>query len=137
MENQQLASQRAQAWLLVAAAVALLAITMGTRSVFGLFISPLNSATGMGIATISFAVAVSQLTWGAAQPLCGMLADRYGAARVIAAGSLLAALCGALLPFADSAGLLVALLAVTGVAATVGSPSLLVGTVSARVSAER
>lgn len=137
MENQQLASQRAQAWLLVAAAVALLAITMGTRSVFGLFISPLNSATGMGIATISFAVAVSQLTWGTAQPLCGMLADRYGPARVIAAGSLLAALCGALLPFADSAGLLVALLAVTGVAATVGSPSLLVGTVSARVSAER
>ena len=129
--------ERTQAWLLVAAAVALLAITMGSRSVFGLFISPLNSATGLGIATISFAVAVSQLTWGTAQPFCGMLADRYGAARVIAAGSLLAALCGALLPFADSAGLLVALLAVTGVAATVGSPSLLVGTVSARVSAER
>jgi predicted MFS family arabinose efflux permease len=126
-----------QAWLLVAAAVALLAITMGSRSVFGLFISPLNSATGLGIATISFAVAVSQLTWGTAQPLCGMLADRYGAARVIAAGSLLAAACGALLPFADSAVLLVALLAVTGVAATVGSPSLLVGTVSARVSAEK
>jgi predicted MFS family arabinose efflux permease len=126
-----------QAWLLVAAAVALLAVTMGSRSVFGLFISPLNSATGLGIATISFAVAMSQLAWGAAQPLTGMLSDRYGAARVIAAGSLLSAACGALLPFAGSAALLVAVLAASGIAATVGSPSLLVGTVSQRVPAER
>ena len=125
------------AWALTAAAVALLAITMGSRSVFGLFISPLNSATGLGIATISFAVAVSQLTWGAAQPLCGLLAERYGAARVIFAGSLLAAATGALLPFAHSAGLLVAVLAAGGIAATVGSPSLLVGTVSQRVAPER
>jgi MFS family permease len=126
-----------QAWLLIAAAVALLAVTMGSRSVFGLFISPLNSATGLGIATISFAVAVSQLTWGAAQPLTGMLADRYGAARVIAGGCLLGAAAGALVPFAGSAPMLVLLLGVAGVAATVGSPSLLVGTVSGRVSPEK
>jgi MFS family permease len=128
---------RAGAWLLVAAAVLLLAVTMGSRTVFGLFISPLNSATGLGIATISFAIAVSQLTWGTAQPLAGMLAERYGPARVIVAGSLLAAAASALLPFAHSAALLVGVLAVSGVAATVGSPSLLVGTVSQRVSAER
>jgi MFS family permease len=130
-------SARASAWLLVAAAVLLLAVTMGSRTVFGLFISPLNSATGLGIATISFAVAVSQLTWGAAQPFAGMLAERYGAGRVIVAGSLLAAAASALLPFADSAALLVAVLAVSGVAATVGSPSLLVGTVSQRVPAQQ
>jgi len=128
---------RTGAWVLVAAAVLLLAVTMGSRTVFGLFISPLNSATGLGVATISFAIAVSQLTWGVAQPLVGVLAERHGAARVIVAGSLLAALASALLPFADSAVLLVAVLAVSGIAATVGSPSLLVGTVSQRVSAER
>jgi predicted MFS family arabinose efflux permease len=122
---------------LTAAAVALLAITMGSRSVFGLFLSPLNSATGLGIATLSFAVAVSQLTWGAAQPFCGMLAERYGPARVIFAGTLLAAATGALLPFADSAPLMVAVFAVGGMAATVGSPSLLVGIVSQRVPPER
>lgn len=126
-----------RAWLPVAAAVGLLAIAMGSRSVFGLFISPLNSATGLGIATISFAVAVSQLTWGAAQPLAGLLAERYGAARVIAAGCLLGAASGMLIPFAGGAPLLVLLFGVAGVAATVGSPSLLVGTVSARVSPEK
>src|SRR5262245_38245694 len=77
-----------------AAAVALLAVTMGSRSVLGLFLSPLNSATGLGVATISFAIAVSQLTWGIAQPFAGMLAERVGAARVILAGTLLAAAVG-------------------------------------------
>jgi MFS family permease len=129
-----LRSPSAQAWLLVAAAVGILAITMGSRSVFGLFISPLNSATGLGIATISFAVAVSQLTWGAAQPLAGLLADRYGAARVIAAGCVLGAAAGMLIPLAGNAPVLVLLLAIVGIAATVGSPSLLVGTVSTRVA---
>jgi len=132
-----LKSKSTGALALTAAAVAMLAITMGTRSVFGLFLSPLNSATGLGIATVSFAVAVSQLTWGAAQPFCGMLTERYGPARVIAAGSLLAALTGALLPFAHSSAMLIAVLAAGGVAATVGSPSLLVGTVSQRVAPER
>jgi len=121
-----LKSKSTGAIALTAAAVALLAITMGTRSVFGLFLSPLNSATGLGIATISFAVALSQLTWGAAQPFCGMLIERYGPARVIAAGSLLAALTGALLPFAHSSAMLIAVLGAGGIAATVGSPSLLV-----------
>src|SRR5690606_14126193 len=107
-------------------AVILLAVTMGSRSVSGLFLSPLNTATGLGVATLSFAIAVGQLTWGAAQPFCGMLAERYGPARVIFAGTLLAAASGALLPFAHSAAAVVAVFALGGIAATVGSPSLLV-----------
>lgn len=122
---------------ITAAAVALLALTMGSRSVVGLLLSPLNSATGLGMATLSFAVALSQLTWGAAQPFCGMLAERYGAARIIFAGTLIGALTLALVPFAHGALVLCAVFAVSGIAATVGSPSLLVGTVSQRVSPER
>jgi MFS family permease len=137
MENRNVAKQRAQGWLLVAAAVALLAVTKGSRTVFGLFSSPLNSATGMGIAAISLAVAISQLTWGLAQPVAGVLVDRFGAARIIAAGCLLAAACGALLPFAGNAVVLAVILGLAGVAATVGSPSLLVGTVSARFTPEK
>jgi predicted MFS family arabinose efflux permease len=120
-----------------AAAVVLLAVTMGSRSVFGLFLSPLNSATGLGIAAISLAVALSQLTWGAAQPFCGLLAERYGPARVIFAGTLLSAMTVALIPFAHDAALLVTVFAVAGIAATAGSPSLLVGTVSQRIPEHR
>jgi len=126
-----------EALAVTVAAVALLAVTMGTRSVFGLFLSPLNSATGLGVATISFAIAVSQLTWGVAQPFAGILAERIGAARVILGGTLLAAAVGAVLPFAHGAPMLVAVFALGGVAATVGSPSLLIGIVSQRVPAQQ
>jgi len=34
-------------------AAALLMVTMGTRQSLGLFVSPLNTSTGLGIATIS------------------------------------------------------------------------------------
>jgi predicted MFS family arabinose efflux permease len=130
-------NDRRAALFVTAAAVALIAITMGSRSVVGLFLSPLNSSTGLGVATISFAVAVSQLTWGVAQPFCGMLAERFGAARIILAGLLLSAASGAALPFTQSAPLLVAVFALMGVAATVGSPPLLIGTVSQQVAASR
>jgi MFS family permease len=110
---------------------------MGSRSVVGFFLSPLNSSTGLGVAAISFAVAVSQLTWGVAQPFCGLLAERFGAARVIAAGLFLGAGAGALLPFTQGTALLVAVFALTGIAATVGSPPLLIGTASQRIAASR
>ncbi len=46
------------------AAAAILMVTMGTRQSFGLFISPLESSTGLGITTISLAFAIAQLMWG-------------------------------------------------------------------------
>lgn len=67
-------------------------VTTGIRRSLGLFMSPLNSATGLGIAAISLAMAVSQLVWGVAQPLFGALADRYGALSSLVAGTLLLAL---------------------------------------------
>jgi MFS family permease len=72
-------------------AAALLMVTMGVRQSLGLFVSPLNSSTGLGIAKISFALAIAQFTWGAAQPVAGALADRYGPGKVLATGLLLIA----------------------------------------------
>ena len=65
-------------WPLVITAAAILMITMGARQSLGLFVSPLNTATGLGIVAISFAMAVGQFTWGASQPIFGAIADRYG-----------------------------------------------------------
>ena len=42
-------------WTIVLSSAAILAVTMGIRQSTGLFVSPLNSATGLGIVTISFA----------------------------------------------------------------------------------
>ena len=49
-----------------------------------LFISAINTHTGVGLLAISLAFAVAQLMWGVSQPIAGAIADRYGAGRVIA-----------------------------------------------------
>ena len=53
-----------------------LALIFGVRQSQALFIGPLNTATGLGIATISLAFAWAQLMWGLTQPVAGALADR-------------------------------------------------------------
>src|SRR5512146_2437260 len=78
-------------WYVVIAAAALLMITMGARQSLGLFVSPLNTSTGLGIVTVSFALAVGQFVWGAAQPVFGALMDRAGTVRVIVIGALMMA----------------------------------------------
>lgn len=74
-------------WGLILAACLILAITFGSTMTRGLFVSPLNSSTGLGIVTISFAMAVAQLMWGAWQPVVGALADRFGPPVVIVGGA--------------------------------------------------
>ncbi len=74
------------AWLITVAAAAILMVTMGARQSLGLFVAPLRASTGLGIATISLALAVAQLMWGVIQPIAGAVADRYGPARILIAG---------------------------------------------------
>src|SRR5690348_11089002 len=113
------------------AAAAILMVTMGARQSLGLFVSPLNTATGLGIATISFAYAVAQLMWGVIQPLAGAVADRYGPARVLAAGLVVMALGTALTPFMHSTlGLVAALGILAACGSGAGSFSVLIGAAS-------
>src|SRR5512140_1216021 len=93
------AGERHGAWMVTLAAAAILMVTMGARQSLGLFVSPLNTATGLGITTISFAYAVAQLMWGAVQPVAGAVADRYGPGKVLVAGLLMMAAGTALTPF--------------------------------------
>ncbi len=125
-------------WILVAAACAVLAITFGSRASVGLFLSPINTSTGLGIATISFAAAVSQLMWGAWQPVFGAMADRYGAAAVIVFGGLLLAAGTALIPYTTSGpGLVFSLGIVVAAGAAAGSMSTLLGTIGQRIPPEK
>ena len=96
-------------WVLVAAA-GTFALTMGARQSMGLVISPLNTATGLGLASISLAFAFGQLWWGLTQPLAGIVADRVGPGRVLVVGVTLVAIGTALIPFMHStAGLIFAI----------------------------
>ncbi len=64
-------------------------LALGTRHVQGLFLVPMTAERGWTREAFAFAIAVQNLVWGFAQPLTGMIADRYGSLRVILAGTLL------------------------------------------------
>jgi len=56
------------------------------RHVQGLFLLPVTMDRGWSRETFAIALAVQNLTWGIVQPFTGMIADRYGSAKVIAGG---------------------------------------------------
>jgi predicted MFS family arabinose efflux permease len=79
---------RAPPVVLVAGAL-VLALNMGVRQTFGLFLEPMTEALHIGRGAFSLAVAVQNLLWGLLTPFCGALADRWGSGRVLAAGGTL------------------------------------------------
>lgn len=113
-------------------------ITMGMRQSTGLFISPLNTATGVGIATISLSIAIGQLVWGLTQPIAGAIADRYGPGRVIAAGALVLATGYAVTPMmTSSVGLTLSIGFLMAAGAGMGSFSVLIGAAAQHLAAEK
>ena len=137
MPTQTEMSPRA-AWLLILAASAILMITMGARLTTGLFMSPMNTSTGLGIASISFALAIGQFVWGAAQPVFGAVADKFGSAKVIILGALMLAAGMALTPFVSSQwGLMFTMGFLSAAGAGAGSFSILIGATAQRLPASR
>jgi len=70
----------------------ILTLSLGIRHSFGLFLQPMSMDNGWGREVFGFAVALQNLMWGVTQPFTGMLADRFGAGRVLFVGGLLYAL---------------------------------------------
>lgn len=112
--------------LVLLAAAGTFALTMGARQSMGLFLPSLNTATGLGIASISLAFAFGQLWWGLTQPLAGIVADRFGAGRVLIVGVLLVALGTALTPLMNTTtGLIFAIGVLAAGGAGLAGPSVL------------
>ena len=80
----------------------ILTLSMGIRHGFGLFLQPMSTAHGWGRETFALAIAVQNLTWGAATPFAGMFADRFGSHRVVVLCALLYVAGLALMAFATS-----------------------------------
>ncbi len=66
-----------------------LLLSMGIRHGFGLFLQPMSLEHGWGREVFSLAIALQNIVWGLAQPFTGMIADRFGAGRVVFVGALL------------------------------------------------
>ncbi|HMC14211.1 MAG TPA: MFS transporter [Albitalea sp.] len=94
---------------------AIVTLSMGIRHGFGLWLQPITMDRGWTRETFAFAIAIQNLAWGVAGPVAGALADRYGAFKVLIAGSVLYAL-----------GLVTMALATSGLAFT-GSAGVLLG----------
>ena len=50
----------------------------GFAATFGVFLGPMSADLGWGRETFSLSVAIQMLIWGFAQPVAGMIADRFG-----------------------------------------------------------
>jgi MFS family permease len=96
--------------LVIVAGCLIALIGFGARTSFGLFTEPLSALRGWDRETFALAIAIQNLLWGIGQPVAGALADRLGAARVLAAGGAVYAL-GIVLMAVSTSG---ATLALTG-----------------------
>ncbi|TWC34104.1 nitrate/nitrite transporter NarK [Pseudomonas sp. SJZ079] len=102
-------------WIMLGGSL-ILALSLGIRHGFGLFLPPMSAEFGWGREVFAFSIALQNLVWGLAQPFTGALADRLGAKRTIIVGGVLYAIGLALMGLADSpwslslsAGLLIGL----------------------------
>jgi predicted MFS family arabinose efflux permease len=125
-------------WLVLLAAAGTFALTMGVRQSMGLYLSSLNTSTGLGVASISLAFAFGQLWWGLTQPFAGAVAERVGTGRVILCGVLLIVIGTVITPLMSSTlGLIFAIGVLGGGGAGLAGPSVLMAASARLVSASR
>jgi MFS family permease len=92
--------------LILACGCLIALVGFGARSGLGFFLTPMSSAHGWGRDVFALALAIQMLLWGAAQPVAGALADRYGATPVLSVGAVLYALGLASMAYASTPGML-------------------------------
>ena len=128
---------RGSMWILLGASL-ILALSLGIRHGFGLFLPPMSAEFGWGREVFAFAIALQNLVWGLTQPFTGALADRFGAKRTVIVGGVLYAIGLACMGLADSplslslsAGLLI------GIGLSGTSFSVILGAVGRAVPMEK
>jgi MFS family permease len=77
------------AWIVLAATAFVLLASSGVRSVFGVFIKPMEAEFGWGRTALSMVASLGFIFNGAIGPVVGRLADRWGPRGVFAAASIL------------------------------------------------
>jgi predicted MFS family arabinose efflux permease len=130
--------RRTALWLVLLAAAGTFALTMGTRQTMGLFLSPLNTSTGLGLGSISLAFAFGQLWWGLTQPFAGAMADKVGAGRVLFTGAILVALGTFITPLMTTTwGLILAIGVLSAGGAGMAGPAVLMAATTRLIPPQR
>jgi MFS family permease len=105
-----LAAQTPATWrtpaVVIACGCLIAALAFGPRSALGFFLTPMSSANHWGRDVFALALALQNLLWGAAQPVAGAIADRFGAGRVLGTGAIVYALGLTLMAHATDAAML-------------------------------
>ncbi len=70
----------------------ILTLALGVRHNFGLYMQPMTADLGIGRETFAIAIAIQNLLYGISQPITGLIADRFGTARVLIGGAILYAI---------------------------------------------
>ena len=81
-------------------------IAFGVRATMGVFTAPYTEAHGWGRETYGLAMAIQNLVWGLGQPFVGMVADKFGARRVVMAGACVYAAGVVLMAYAGTPAML-------------------------------
>ncbi len=76
----------------LACGAAVVTLSMGIRHGFGLWLQPITQEMGWTRQSFALALAIQNLSWGVIGVFAGMVADRFGAFRVLIGGALLYAL---------------------------------------------
>jgi MFS family permease len=93
--------------LIVGLCGCLIAMTgFGARSGLGFFLTPMSAEYGWGRDVFGLALAIQMLLWGAAQPIAGAIADRYGPTLMLSAGAVLYAMGLVAMSFSTTPGML-------------------------------
>jgi len=75
--------------LVILAGCLIAMINFGPRSIMGFFLTPMSNDFGWNREVFAFAIALQNLAWGIGQPFVGIIADRFGTARVLSIGAVI------------------------------------------------
>ena len=135
--SRTIAPNSSQARLILIGTGLLLALGMGIRQSFGLFLTPVTHDLGVTAADFTLALAVQNIVWGLSQALVGAAADRFGLRITMMAGAAIYVAGLGMMTAAQGALALVVSGGLMGMALSCTATSLAMTACARAVSAER
>ncbi|MEY4318806.1 MAG: hypothetical protein RI902_2614 [Pseudomonadota bacterium] len=125
-------------WQVLLCGAAILTLAMGVRHGFGLWLQPITQAQNWTRENFALAIAIQNLTWGFSGIFSGMLADRFGAFRVIVTCTVLYALGLVGMAYSSTPAVFTATAGVLiGIAQAGTTYAVIYGVIGRNVSAEK